>query len=174
MARFDEGDFAQLIAAIPDAPSHLRWAGPEYAYPLDPTELKETLAKTTGAAPSFKVYKAVLAGRNETVGHVQLVDIDYAKSTCVLGKVLIFPAHRGKGLGRSMVRAALREAFTVLRLHEVTLSVFDSNDAAIAIYRSLGFVRRSPDPAALPFEGESWRAVRMALTRERWSEERLQ
>jgi RimJ/RimL family protein N-acetyltransferase len=168
---FDDSDFEQLIAAIPDARFHLQWAGPECSYPLDTAELKETLSKTIGEAPSFRVYKAVLSSTGETVGHVQLMDIDYAKSSCVLGKVLIFPAHRGKGFGRSIVRLAVEEAFAGLGLREVTLLVFDFNDAAIATYRSLGFVRSPPDPAALPFEDESWQAIRMAMTRERWSED---
>ena len=167
---FDDSDFNQLIAAIPDARFHLQWAGPEYTYPLDAAQLKETLSKTIGEAPSLRVYKAVLSSTGETVGHVQLMDIDHAKLTCVLGKVLVFPAHRSRGFGRLMVRLAVEEAFTGLGMHEVTLLVFDFNDAAIATYRSLGFVRSPPDPAALPFEDESWQAIRMALARERGSE----
>jgi RimJ/RimL family protein N-acetyltransferase len=170
LRRFDESDFDQLSAAITDPRLHLQWAGPEYAYPLDARELMETLSKTTGRTPSFRVYKAVLPSTGETAGHVQLMDIDYAKSTCVLGKVLIFPAYRGKGLGRALVRSAVNEAFAGLGLREVTLLVFDFNDAAIAIYRSLGFVQSPPDPGALTFEGESWQALAMSVTRERWSE----
>jgi RimJ/RimL family protein N-acetyltransferase len=169
LSRFVEGDFGELTAAIPDARSHLQWAGPEYTYPLDPGELKATLAKTAGDTPAFRVYKAVLSDAGETVGHVQLMDIDYVKSTCVLGKVLIFPGHTGRGLGRSMVRLAVEEALTALGLHEVTLLVFDFNDIAITMYESLGFVRRLPDPAVLAFEGKSWQAMRMAVTRDQWS-----
>ncbi len=170
LRRFDESDFAQLSAAITDPRLHLQWAGPEYTYPLDPRELNETLSKTIGETPSFKVYKAVLPSTGETVGHVQLMSIDYAKSTCVLGKVLIFPAYRGKGLGKAIVRSAVNEALAGLGLREVTLLVFDFNDAAIAIYRSLGFVPSPPDPGALTFQDESWQARAMAVTRERWSE----
>jgi RimJ/RimL family protein N-acetyltransferase len=169
--RFDESDFDQLRAAIPDARLHLQWAGPEYTYPLDARELKETLLNTIGETPSFRVYKAVLPSTGETVGHVQLMDIDYTKSTCALGKVLIFPAYRGKGLGRSIVRLAVNEALAGLGLREVTLLVFDFNDAAIATYKSLGFVPSPPDPGALPFEDESWQVMAMAVTRERWSED---
>ncbi len=104
------------------------------------------------------------------MGHVQLMDIDYARSTCVLGKVLIFPAYRGIGLGRALVRSAVDEALAGLGLREVTLLVFDCNDAAIATYRSLGFAPSPPDPGALTFEDESWQARAMAVTRERWSE----
>jgi RimJ/RimL family protein N-acetyltransferase len=159
-----------LSPAITDPRLHLQWAGPEYAYPLDARELMETLSKTTGRTPSFRVYKAVLPSTGETAGHVQLMDIDYAKSTCALGRVLIFPAHRGKGLGRALVRLAVNEAFAGLGLREVTLLVFDFNDAAIATYKSLGFVPSPPDPRALPFQDESWHVMAMTVTGERWSE----
>jgi RimJ/RimL family protein N-acetyltransferase len=170
LQEFEASDIDQLRAVITDPRLHLQWAGPEYSYPLDAREVKETLAKTMGETPSFRVYKAVLPSTDETVGHLQLMDIDYAGATCVLGKVLIFPAHRGKGLGRALVRSALDEAFAGLGLREVTLLVFDFNDAAIAIYRSLGFVPSPPDPGALTFEGESWQALAMSVTRERWLE----
>lgn len=170
LREFNESDFDQLIAAIPDKRAHLQWAGPEYAYPLTAGQLKETLSKTTGETPSFKVYKAVLSDTGRTVGHVQLMDIDRTGSRCVLGKVLIFPAHRGRGLGTSLVRSAVEEAFAGLGLREVTLLVFDFNEAAIATYKSIGFVPAPPHPGALPFEGETWQAIRMALTGERWSE----
>jgi hypothetical protein len=49
---FDESDFNQLIAAIPDARFLLQWAGPKYNFPLDVSQLKDTLAKTTGEQPS--------------------------------------------------------------------------------------------------------------------------
>jgi RimJ/RimL family protein N-acetyltransferase len=167
---FSESDFDQLIAVIPDARFLLQWAGPGYTHPLDAVQLKETLAKTVGEKPSFKVYKAVLPASAETVGHVQLVDIDHESGTCVLGRVLIFPVHRGKGFGKSMVRSVVMEAFVGLGLREVTLLVFAFNQAAIATYTSVGFVRSLPDPGAHQFENESWDVTRMGLTRERWSE----
>ena len=171
LRRFDEGDIDQLCAVITDPRLHLEWTGPEYTYPLDARQLQETLAKTRGQRPSFKAYKAVLPGTGETVGHVQLMDIDYAKATCVLGKVLIFPPYRGRGLGKALVRMAVNEAFVSLGLRKMTLLVFDFNEAAIATYRSLGFVPSPPDPGDLMFEGESWHAIAMTVTRERWSAE---
>ncbi|MBN1321213.1 MAG: GNAT family N-acetyltransferase [Thermoleophilia bacterium] len=170
LREFNESDFDQLIAAMPNSRAHLLWAGPEYTYPLTAGQLKETLSKTTGETPSFKVYKAVLSDAERVVGHVQLMDIDRTESRCVLGKVLIFPAHRGRGFGRSLVRAAVEEAFAVLGLREMTLLVFDFNKAAIVTYESVGFVSAPPHPGVLPFEDETWQAIRMALTSERRSE----
>lgn len=165
---FGEDDFARLIAAIPDARFLLQWAGPEYTYPLDARQLQETLAMAIGETATFKVYKAVLPNTGDTVGHVQLMDIDHGSGTCVLGRVLIFPEHRGKGFGRSMVGLAIDEAFAALDLEKMALRVFTFNDAAIATYRSLGFVRSPAPPIAHPFEGEGWEVMSLELTRERW------
>ncbi len=167
---FGERDFDELISAVPDAGFLLQWAGPQYVYPLDRRQLEETLAKTEGDSPSALVYKAVLAGTAGafpvTVGHVQLLDIDRQYKSCVLGRVLIFPKHRGKGLGRAMVGAAVREAFDTLGLREMTLAVFDFNERAVRTYRGHGFV--GLDHGAHEFGGESWGYTRMSLRASAW------
>jgi RimJ/RimL family protein N-acetyltransferase len=167
---FDARDFAQLIAQVPDARFLLQWSGPEYAFPLDSRQLRETLAKTRGKTPSFKVYKAVLSGAAATIGHVQLMDIDYESGTCILGRVLIFPEHRGKGLGKFLVRSALHEAFAGLGLREVTLRVLAFNRPAVATYESVGFVKSRPGPGPHLVDGESWDVFAMELSQARWWE----
>ena len=167
---FGESDFDELIAAVPDAGFLLQWAGPQYVYPLDRRQLEETVAKTAGDNPSSRVYKAVLtatAGASlPTVGHVQLLDIDRQYKSCVLGRVLILPEHRGKGLGRAMVGAALREAFDALGLRDMTLAVFDFNEPAVRTYRGHGFV--GLDHGAHEFGGETWGYTRMSLRASAW------
>lgn len=165
---FDEGDFNQLIAAIPDARFLLQWAGPIYVYPLNVSQLKDTLTKTTGEQPSFKVFRAVLSNTSEIVGHIQLMNIDYNAASCMLGRVLIFPDHRGKGLGKAMVRRAVKYAFENLGLSDVTLNVFDFNMAAINLYKSVGFIDYEFIKAARNFQNEDWNVIKMKLNKEKW------
>lgn len=167
---FAEGDSSQLIAQIPNARFLLQWAGPEYVFPLDSAQLRETLARTGGTTPSFKVCKAVLPRTAVTVGHVQLMDIDRRAGTCVLGRVLIFREHRGGGLGAPLVRAAVREAFAGLGLSEVTLRVFAFNQPAVATYERVGFIRSLLGPGFHEINGDSWEVLAMELSRERWLE----
>lgn len=108
---FDESDFNQLIAAVPDADFLLQWAGPYYSYPLDSSQLKDTLLKTIGVKPAFKVFKAIHTDTQKPVGHIQLKDIDYDNASCVLGNVLIFQEDRRRGFGKAMVGLAVRDAF---------------------------------------------------------------
>jgi RimJ/RimL family protein N-acetyltransferase len=175
---FAEDDFNELIAAVPDAKFLLQWAGPQYVYPLDRTQLEDTVARAKGRNPRVLVYKAVLrpfaegqqpGDRNRsacTIGHVQLLDIDRQHKVCVLGRVMIFPAYRGRGLGKAMVAAALQEAFGGLALRDVTLAVFDFNRPALATYRSQGFAEF--DHGSHDFAGEIWGYTRMVLSARDW------
>jgi RimJ/RimL family protein N-acetyltransferase len=164
---FDEGDFNQLIAEIADARFLLEWAGPKYSFPLDTAQLNDTLSKARGEKPSYKVFKALYLETFETVGHIQLMNIDYNTATCILGRVLIFSDFRGKGFGKAMVKLAVKDAFENLGLHEIRLNVFDSNETAIAIYRSIGFVDYEFKEDARHFQNESWNLIKMKLNKDR-------
>jgi RimJ/RimL family protein N-acetyltransferase len=124
---FNEGDFNKLIAEINDARFLLQWAGPKYTYPLNVAQLSDTLANTIGRKPSYQVFKAIRPDTSETVGHIQLMDIDYKAESCVLGRVLIFQKYRGNGFGKAIVQKAIKFAFENLYLAEVTLGVWEKS-----------------------------------------------
>ena len=162
---FNESDFRPLIAEIPDARFLLQWAGPKYTYPLDATQLRDTLAKTYGEMPSFQVFKAVKSDSMETVGHIQLMNIDYNSANCVLGRVLVFQKYRSNGFGKPMVRAAVTFAFESLNMSEVTLGVFDFNTPAIDTYKSIGFAEYQFIKDERQFQNEIWNVFKMKLNK---------
>ena len=51
----------------------------------------------------------------------------------------VLQAYRSKGIGRRLVEATIAKA-REFGLEKIELSVYSSNDAAIALYRNLGFV----------------------------------
>lgn len=165
---FQQRDFRRLIDEIPDARFLLQWAGPKYTFPLDAAQLNNTLANNRAGKPSFKVFKAGRPDTSETVGHIQLMDIDYNDASCILGRVLIFHKYRGTGLSKPMVRAAVRFAFENLKLEKITLGVFDFNTIAIRTYEDIGFSEFQFKKAARQFENESWDVVRMKLCKKSW------
>ena len=165
---FKESDFNQLIAEVPDARFLLQWSGPKYIYPLDVSQLQDTLAKTTGDELSYKVFKVIRSNTSETVGHIQLMNIDYSTKSCALGRALIFSGHRGKGFGKVMARLAVKDAFEHLGLHEITLNVFDFNESAIATYESTGFVEYQSNKGAQKFQNETWNVIKMKLSKDVW------
>jgi RimJ/RimL family protein N-acetyltransferase len=61
-------------------------------------------------------------------------------------EVMVAPAARGHGLGRALVQRALDEARANPLLAKVCLAVFDDNEAALALYRRLGFTEEGRRP----------------------------
>ncbi|MBC7918701.1 MAG: GNAT family N-acetyltransferase [Rhodoferax sp.] len=58
-----------------------------------------------------------------------------------MGRILVSPLVRGKGLGRVLVEQLLARALQVSGVDTVTLRVYRDNGAALALYSSLGFVQ---------------------------------
>ena len=160
---FTPADVPPLIAEVPDARLLMQWAGPQYVFPLSADQLTDTIANTLGHQPECRMFKAVHSMTMETLGHIQLINIDYHFSRCVLGRVLIFEAYRGNGFGRAMVAAAVHEAFGNLGMNEIMLSVFDFNRSALKLYEHIGFRRYRFEEGSRQFENQPWNLIKMKL-----------
>lgn len=57
----------------------------------------------------------------------------------VVWGMYVAPEGRGAGTGRRLLAAALAHAWTPLQLAQVNLSALASNEAALRLYRSMGF-----------------------------------
>lgn len=87
-----------------------------------------------------QVSLAICVGADDThVGNVYLTDIDWISRTCVLSIFIGEPSQRGQGHGRAALDQALAHAVGDLNLRKVRLEVLAGNDAAIALYRRVGF-----------------------------------
>src|SRR5262249_17784379 len=75
----------------------------------------------------------------ERVGLVELVEIDYIHRRAEF-QIIIAPEKQGIGLGRAVTRLAAEYAFRVLNINKLYLLVSTSNEAAVKLYRSCGFV----------------------------------
>jgi ribosomal-protein-alanine N-acetyltransferase len=75
---------------------------------------------------------------SDPVGYLLAVPGD---GTTYVAELVVAPAHRREGRARSLLGACIRDA------ERVTVTVAPENEAATALYRSLGFerVRRLPD-----------------------------
>ena len=70
-----------------------------------------------------------------------------------------------------MLDAALAKCFEELRLHRVGVRVFDSNEAALACYEKVGFVREGLLRQHRIVGGKAGNTVIMGLLRDEWRRE---
>lgn len=91
------------------------------------------------------IHMAVVDSANdEYLGTISLKEIDLENKSAEYAISLRKKA-RGKGIAKKATRLILKKAFEEYGLHRVYLNVLESNEAAIHLYESCGFV----------FEGEA-------------------
>lgn len=96
------------------------------------------------------------------VGQVSLYRIDWTRKTAEFGRLMIGDQHAlHKGLAKAATRAMLNLAFDCFKLERIVLDVYESNYAALAIYRALGFVISSFRDALVRMELHADRYVRL-------------
>ena len=95
--------------------------------------------------------------------YIVLCDGDFPVATCrlypleagkaMIGRVVVLPEYRGRGLGRRVVE----EAETWLRETGCVRAVVESRDVAVGCYRKLGYA--VADPAVI--HGDTFDCIRM-------------
>ncbi len=68
-----------------------------------------------------------------------------------LGAMYVAPQHRGKGVAKALIEAALEHAKDYAE--QVSLGVSAHNAGAIRLYESLGFTRYALEPRSLKLDG---------------------
>lgn len=63
--------------------------------------------------------------------------------------VYVTPSERAHGVGRRLLQALLERAGEIEGLEQIMLSVTETQSAALALYRSLGFESFGHEPRAL-------------------------
>ena len=124
-ARSDQ-DVHDVVGWVPDAGALYLFAGPSLTWPLTAQQLQDM----TGVTPSV-----VVSSSDDLVGHFDLV-LD--GRTARLGRVMVNPALRGRGLAITVVNFALTEARR-LGADVVLLNVISTNEPAIRTYQRAGF-----------------------------------
>lgn len=118
-------DFEGEVAALPRA-----YAAPDGAL---------LIARTT-TGPS--VQSPIADGQSPAAGCVALRRI--RDTLCEMKRLYVRPAHRGNGLGRQLVEAALDRARGMGFSRVCLNTVVPKMPAAVALYRALGFVEIEP------------------------------
>ncbi len=130
-------DFKQLINWIDSEEFLIQWSGNAFTYPLNDQQLEQYIESTNTLA-----FKVIDEESKEVIGHISLGQIDNINKSARIGKVLVGDTKmRGRSIGKHMMKAVLHIAFEELKLHRVTLGVYDFNTSAISCYEKIGFVK---------------------------------
>jgi ribosomal protein S18 acetylase RimI-like enzyme len=137
-------DLPTLIGWVPDAAALFLFSGPRLSWPLDAKQLID-LEQVDGLIPWVLVDDS---SEDVPLGHF---DIDLNGDSAQVGRVIVDPATRGRGLGTELMRLAVDEVRR-MGVAELALYVIDGNTPAIRIYTGLGFVPEpeTPRPGMTP------------------------
>lgn len=93
---------------------------------------------------------------DELVGTVGCVRRDGMKTRHqgFIWGMYVAPEHRGKGIGKALMKAAIAQASAIDGLEQISLSVVTTNLAARSAYLSLGFAVFGLEPRALKVDGK--------------------
>jgi ribosomal protein S18 acetylase RimI-like enzyme len=109
--------------------------------------------------------KTMIAEENgEPVGFFMLSDDPHARFALHLLAIAVVPDRQSRGLGRRLLRHALRMAEESLRPGEirwVCLDVAEDNDRARSLFTSEGFERADGETGVYPGGQVSWAMTRM-------------
>ncbi|OUB68194.1 GNAT family N-acetyltransferase [Bacillus thuringiensis] len=134
---FKKSDFKQLINWINSEEFLIQWSGNAFTFPLDEQQLEKYIESANTLA-----FKVVDEETSNVIGHISLGQIDNINKSARIGKVLVGNTKmRGRSIGKHMMKAVLHIAFDELKLHRVTLGVYDFNTSAISCYEKIGFVK---------------------------------
>ncbi len=167
---FGESDYKQLIKWSGDEAFLLQWAGPYFKFPLTEEQLDQYLEGANDINKSDRlIYKAIEICTDTIVGHISLGGIDRVNRSGRIGKVLIgSSSNRGKGIGEGMLKAILKIGFEELKLHRISLGVFDFNERAIRCYEKVGFSREGLLRDARRFKDYYWNLIEMSMLEHEW------
>lgn len=171
LEHFDQQDFKQLMQWIDSEHLMTNWSGSMFKYPLTQESLEWYIEDVNDLEKSEAfVYKALDEKTGETVGHISLGGLSKKNKTGRISRVLIGnTAARGKGYCSGMINEILKIGFEKLKLHRISLGVYDFNTSAIRCYEKSGFVKEGlMRDILLQEDGTYWSLVEMSILEDEW------
>ncbi len=165
---FKRSDFKQLIDWIDSEGFLIQWSGNAFTYPLHEQQLEKYIESENTLA-----FKVIDEETKEVVGHISLGQIDHINKSARIGKVLVGDTRmRGRSIGKHMMKAVLYIAFDELKLHRVTLGVYDFNASAILCYEKIGFIKEGLLRESKKVGETYWNLWEMSMLEYEWSDKK--
>lgn len=172
LEHFEEKDFDQLINWIHSEELLINWAGSLFNFPLTTASMQWYLGDTNDKDNSDAlIYRVVETATGETVGHISLGGISRKNRSARISRVLIGDdRHKGKGYCRQMIREVLKVGFDEMKLHRISLGVYDYNISALKCYQSAGFKIEGTMRDVLLYKEKWWSLIEMGILEDEWRE----
>ncbi len=159
-------DFDRIRTWVTDRRTHAMWCADRTPFPLVRGSF-HALLREIAEAHGDRAFVAA----DDTSGDAEGF-FCYSRNTDtkegMLKFVLVDPEKRGHGLGRTMLRLALRGAFAEPDTDAVQLMVFSVNAPARRCYAHAGFRLRNTAEHAFRFGEEDWDRCNMVIRREEY------
>jgi RimJ/RimL family protein N-acetyltransferase len=169
---FTKEDFDQLKNWITDDHLLTNWAGSLFTFPLTEEKLDWYISDVNDFENSDAfIYKAIDDSNGSVVGHISLGGISKKNNAGRISRVLVGnTAERGKGICTGMIKEVCRIGFEEMKLHRISLGVYDFNIAAIKCYEKCGFVKEGVFRDILKYDDKYWSLVEMSMLDHEWFE----
>ncbi|MBE7106029.1 GNAT family N-acetyltransferase [Bacillus cereus] len=165
LEKFTRSDFKQLINWIDSEEFLIQWSGNAFTYPLNEQQLDEYTESANTLA-----FKVIDEETETVIGHISLGQIDNINKSARIGQVLVGDTKmRGRSIGKHMMKAVPHIAFEELKLHRVTLGVYDFNTSAISCYEKIGFVKEGLLRDARKVGDTYWNLWEMSMLEYEWN-----
>jgi RimJ/RimL family protein N-acetyltransferase len=167
---FTRADFAQLMQWVANEELLIKWSGSTFKFPLTEEDMDWYIKDANDPEHSkVLIYKVVDTELGQTIGHISLGSIDRENRSARISRVLIGSKRvRGKGYCGDMMHAILKIGFDELKLHRISLGVYDGNKAALRCYKSSGFKKDGVLRDKKKVGDDYWSLVEMSMLEEEW------
>ena len=134
-------------------------AGRMGTYPFHAEDMRQF---SRSIVDNDSIYQMTAFDENGIVGYMTMRYTDTERRILRFGFVIIDPARRNSGVGKAMLKLALRYAFEFLGAGKVTLGVFENNKPAYYCYRAAGFMDVELETEEkYEINGESWTCLEL-------------
>lgn len=167
---FGREDFQQLIDWLNEEYMLINWSGNLFRFPLNEESLEWYIKDTNNPVTADAyVFKAVDTETGLTAGHISLGGISHKNKSARISRVLVGnTSDRGKGTCQAMVKAVCKIAFEDLKLHRVSIGVYDTNKAAVNCYEKAGFKIEGINRDILWYNNEWLSMIEMSILEQEW------
>lgn len=150
-----------IVSWLKDEAGFMKWSAGQYDhFPISADDMNSYYERFADSDSNFQM---TAFDDNGVCGHMIMRFLDEEKQKLRFGFIIVDSSRRGKGYGSGMLKLALKYAFEILKVSEVSLGVFDNNPSAIKCYESVGLKKGKYNEGELKYKDESWRTFDMRI-----------